>query len=187
MPHGPYLLCTVAPHISMLHVQYRVAIYCYVRIYYMVTSLLHLLPCLYVTADASNMLVSGPLGALAWHHVFGVCLFLWAGYHQNKCHHILADLRRRPKPEVTSCSSGSYSVPHGDWFTYVSSPHYLAEVLLYVGVSCVMFNQQWTNWALPCFSLLILTLSGKMTHNWYLETFDSYKKLGRRVIIPYIY
>ena len=142
---------------------------------------------LYLTADASNELVSGPLGALAWHHVFGACLFLWAGYHQNRCHHILADLRRRPKPEVASCSSGNYSVPHGDWFTYVSSPHYLAEVLLYVGVSSVTFNWQWTNWALPCFSLLILTLSGKMTHNWYLETFDSYKKLGRRVIIPYLY
>lgn len=144
-------------------------------------------PCTCITADASNELVSAPLDALAWHHVVGACLFLWGSYHQNKCHRILADLRKRPKQKGTSLNSGNYSVPYGDWFTYVSNPHYLAEVLLYVGVSCIVFSRLWTDWALPSFSLFILTFSGKMTHSWYLETFDSYKKLGRKVIIPYIY
>lgn len=139
----------------------------------------------FMTADASNEIVSSPLGALAWHHVIGACLFLWGSYHQNKCHHILADLRKRPRQEGSG--SGNYSVPYGDWFTYVSNPHYLAEVLLYVGVSCIMFSRLWTDWALPSFSFFILTISGKMTHSWYLETFDSYKKLGRRVIVPFVY
>lgn len=141
----------------------------------------------YVNADASRELVSGPLGALAWHHVFGVSLFLWASYHQNRCHHILADLRKTPRSQGASNGSRNYSVPYGDWFTYVSNPHYLAEILLYVGVSCVTLSWVWTNWAILGFSLFVLTLSGKLTHSWYLETFDVYKKLGRKVIIPYVY
>eukprot|EP00466_Bigelowiella_natans_P005598 jgi/Bigna1/63030/fgenesh1_kg.46_\ len=28
-------------------------------------------------------------------------------------------------------NSSRYSVPYGDWFQHVSSPHYLAEILIY--------------------------------------------------------
>ena len=141
----------------------------------------------YVNADASRELVSGPLGTLTWHHVFGVCLFLWASYHQNRCHRILADLRKTPRSERSSNGSASYSVPYGDWFTYVSSPHYFAEILLYLGVSCVTLSGFWTDWSIFSFTFLALVVSARATHLWYLETFDVYKKLGRRVIIPYIY
>lgn len=86
----------------------------------------------------------------------GTILFLWASYHQNVCHRILANLRG-PKAkstplskqdyavakkndngdlsssvtEVAAASKSAYKVPHGDWFAYFVCPHYVAEMLIY--------------------------------------------------------
>jgi hypothetical protein len=57
--------------------------------------------------------------------VLAITVFMWAWYHQKRAHSILADLR--------SGEDGSrgqlYRIPHGDWFRWVSCPHYLAEVI----------------------------------------------------------
>ena len=35
---------------------------------------------------------------LSWYHILATILFLWAGWHQYKCHKILADLRKTKSP-----------------------------------------------------------------------------------------
>ena len=44
---------------------------------------------------------------LRWYHVLAIMLFLWASYHQHRCHKILADLRK--PTEKPQASPSSYS------------------------------------------------------------------------------
>ena len=101
---------------------------------------------------------------LSWYHILAIALFLWAGWHQYKCHKILADLRktkpssnaptssdRKPPnsdqpPTINQPPDGGgggkreevvgpkYAMPVGDWFRYVSCPHLFAEILIYVAL-----------------------------------------------------
>ena len=107
-----------------------------------------------------------------------VLLFVWASLHQFKCHKILADLRKENK--------GVYGIPRGDWFNFVSSPHYFAEFLIYIalfmasgwgyflGLNCLY---QILNFSLIC---------TPPTHDWYLKKFEHYPKT-RKIFIPFIY
>ena len=44
-----------------------------------------------------------------------------------------------------------YSIPRGDWFSLVSSPHYLAEVVIYVGLALTMGLRNWSWWLVLAF------------------------------------
>ncbi|KFK41371.1 hypothetical protein AALP_AA2G121700 [Arabis alpina] len=41
-----------------------------------------------------------------------------------------------------------YVIPHGDWFGMVSSPHYLTEIVLYVGLLIASGRTDITIWLL---------------------------------------
>jgi hypothetical protein len=88
----------------------------------------------------------------------GLAMFCWASVHQYRCHAILYALRpssAQPQrhsyaiihssDEFNLCTMGhkkiffcSYSIPRGDWFELVSSPHYLAEILIYAAIGIVL-------------------------------------------------
>ena len=53
-------------------------------------------------------------------------VFVWAWRHQFIAHKIFARTKRQ------AASAGGYGVPQGDWFNYISCPHYAAECLLYL-------------------------------------------------------
>ena len=71
--------------------------------------------------------VPKPLAAL------GSLIFLMGeignGYH----HHLLAGFRKEPKTEFNTSSNGKYIFPHGGLFEYVSTPHYLFELVTWFG------------------------------------------------------
>merc|ERR1719305_622066 len=79
--------------------------------------------------------------------LFAIGLFFYAWIHQLEAHKIFASMKRK--------SSSSHSVPHGDWFKYVSCPHYLAEILIYLSqvmilgvkhrTACLIFGWVLTN------------------------------------------
>ncbi|KAL4037824.1 hypothetical protein IC575_001424 [Cucumis melo] len=58
--------------------------------------------------------------------------------------------------------SEEYRIPHGDWFEVVSSPHYLAEIVVN------------------------LAFAAAETHRWYFRKFDDYAG-NQFAIIPYVY
>ena len=128
-------------------------------------------PVLSLSINMSSVPVSLPVSTLS------VVLFSWASFHQYKCHVILAELRAE--------QSSVYGIPYGDWFEYVSSPHYLAEMIIYIsifissggglllGANCLY---QFLNFSLIC---------TPPTHYWYLKKFDNYPK--RKILIPFIY
>jgi len=118
---------------------------------------------------------------LRWYHVCGLLVFSYASFHQYKCHFILANIRSGQK-----CNSSHYGLPKGDWFELVTSPHYFAEILLYIGITMVQgFKNVWT--VMPVISTTLLLLIGaKLSHEWYTEKYGQFIQ-RRRALIPYIY
>ncbi len=77
-----------------------------------------------------------------------ICCFNSFSKHQHQCHKILANLRQdnnnnskkknddddegHDNDDNKRTQSAHFGIPKGDWFCFVSSPHYLAEMLIYV-------------------------------------------------------
>lgn len=138
------------------------------------------------TSDSSPSV--GMSSFLHWYHVLALCLFLWASYHQHVCHKILAGLRTtREKGEGQADRNNKYSQPDGDWFEWVSCPHFFAEILIYVAMLlCFVVSDVWSAWWLVVvYVVSTLSLSARQMHIWYLQKFEDYPT-QRRAIIPWI-
>jgi 3-oxo-5-alpha-steroid 4-dehydrogenase 3 len=62
--------------------------------------------------------------------IISVLLFAVGRFHQSVCHNILASLR-------SLSGSDAYFIPFGDWFSVSASPHYTAELLIYLAL-CIL-------------------------------------------------
>ena len=166
----------------------------------------------------------------AWQHVLGTALFLWGSLHQWRCHVILARLRQAPqskllqpghKPESTvgqhtkhiSADAGTgedadaitvrgakYHVPKGDWFELVSCPHFLAEIIIYVGLALVLHGGEThihdpvhadieagsIMWLVVFTAFLNLAFTAMQTHHWYRQQFGDRYPAHRRAIVPFL-
>lgn len=114
--------------------------------------------------------------------VIAVGVFLWAFVHQFRAAVILANLRKNKEGKVVNTK---HKVPSGDWFEYFSSPHLVAEMLMYVSLSVLLWpNSAWR-------FVLVWVLANQvetalLSHWWYKSTFKDYPK-GRKALIPFIY
>lgn len=103
----------------------------------------------------------------------------------NLYHHwLLAQLRS--KPEKKSDSSKKYVPPQGGLFSSVAAPHYLFEVIGWLGIGLVA---QQLNAILVAFSMAsYLAGRAKSTNDFYMETFnDSEWPRSRKAILPGIF
>ncbi|PON36972.1 3-oxo-5-alpha-steroid 4-dehydrogenase, C-terminal [Parasponia andersonii] len=121
-----------------------------------------------------------PLVKLGWLQWIGAAIFFWGWIHQHHCHAILGSLRES-REQVDE-----YVIPHGDWFKFVSSPHYLAEIVLYSGVLVASGARDVTVWLLFVFVVANLAFAAAETHRWYLRKFENYPR-NRLAIIPFVY
>ena len=91
------------------------------------------------TLEPLETLAATALGAL------GVALFALGNHRQHECHVILARLREPSAPASSARDADAdavaararrsrYFVPRGGWFERVSCAHYLAEIVLYLGL-----------------------------------------------------
>ncbi|GAB2220184.1 hypothetical protein Droror1_Dr00007827 [Drosera rotundifolia] len=78
------------------------------------------------------------------------------------------------------------SITYGDWFDMVSSTHYLAETVIYVGILVANGGMDLTVWLLFVFVVANLSFAAGETHRWYRRKFDDYPR-NRYAIIPYVY
>ena len=113
---------------------------------------------------------------LTVHFTMGALVFL-TGFVM----HFTADrtIRRLRKPGETA-----YRIPHGGLFRWVSSPHYLGEIL------------QWTGWAILTWSLAGVAFAlftfcnlaprAISNHRWYQERFPDYPG-DRKILIPGVF
>ena len=116
-------------------------------------------------------------------HLLGIVVFIWASWHQSRCHKILAELRQ---PTRSVPRSNNYKIPYGDFFEYVSSPHYFAEILIYMAFNIVQGGDNRRLWLMLVFVIQNLTLGATVTQQWYLKKFENYPK-NRYIILPFIY
>lgn len=121
-----------------------------------------------------------PIIRLRWYVWVGAAIFLWGWIHQRRCHEILGSLRDNTEQVE------DYVIPYGDWFEYVSSPHYLAEIVIYGGLVIASGGADLTIWLLSGFVVANLVFAAAETHRWYLRKFDNYPR-SRFAIIPFLY
>ncbi|KAG2705837.1 hypothetical protein I3843_05G065900 [Carya illinoinensis] len=121
-----------------------------------------------------------PLVKLGWRQWVGAVIFFGGWVHQRRCHAILGSLRDHVE------QVDEYVIPHGDWFEIVSSPHYLAEIVIYASLVVASGGADLTIWLLFAFVVANLVFAAAETHRWYLRKFDNYPS-NRFVIIPFIY
>ncbi|XP_043713866.1 polyprenol reductase 2-like [Telopea speciosissima] len=121
-----------------------------------------------------------PLTKLGWCQWIGATIFIWGWIHQSHCHSILGSLREHSE------KTDEYVIPHGDWFEFVSCPHYLSEIVIYAGLLVASGGSDLTIWLLFIFVVANLTFAAAETHRWYSQNFDNYPR-NRHAIIPYIY
>ncbi|KAJ0428476.1 putative polyprenol reductase [Helianthus annuus] len=121
-----------------------------------------------------------PLLRLRWYAWIGALIFLWGWVHQFRCHVILGSLRNKPE------NLNEYAIPHGDWFEYVSSAHYTAEIVIYGGLLVASGGRDLSLWLLFAFVVANLGFVATLTHAWYLQKFDDYPR-KRRAIFPFVY
>ncbi|XP_059490244.1 polyprenol reductase [Neocloeon triangulifer] len=114
--------------------------------------------------------------------IAAVGIFLWAFIHQYRTAVILADLRKDGKGKVVTTK---HRIPEGDWFEAVSSPHLLAEILMYLTLTMLLWNN--TCWLFILVWVLVNQIeTALLSHWWYKDTFKDYPK-ERRALIPWIF
>lgn len=105
----------------------------------------------------------------------GITIFAFGYFLNKKSDSILKNLRIN--------NPGSYQIPYGWGFRYVSMPNYLGEIITWVGFAIAA-------WSLAGVSFVVFTMANLVpravaNHKWYLETFKDYPK-NRKAVIPHI-
>jgi 3-oxo-5-alpha-steroid 4-dehydrogenase 1 len=75
----------------------------------------------------------------------------------------------------------TYRIPEGGMFRWVSSPHYLGEIIQWTGWAILTWSLAGAAFAL--FTFCNLAPRAVSNHRWYRERFAEYPA-GRRVLIP---
>ncbi len=109
----------------------------------------------------------------AWFYV-GVVLFVF-GQAGNFYHHkLLADLRK---------NSLDYFIPKGGLFAYVVCPHYLFEIVAWLGIA--LLSRHLAAWMVLLFIICYLTARALRVLKWYHEKFKEFPK-DRKAILPFV-
>jgi len=112
----------------------------------------------------------------SWQFAGGLILF-YAGYAINvHSDNILTKLKRG--------KDGGYVIPFGGMFRYVSSPHYLGEVIEWMGWALLTWS--WAGLAFAVYTFANLAPRALSHHKWYRGHFDDYPK-NRKAFLPYLW
>ncbi|ETE62774.1 putative polyprenol reductase, partial [Ophiophagus hannah] len=138
-----------------------------------VNSCRRLKECLHVSIYSGG---TAPSLTVRWFHVLGLGMYCWASVHQHRCHVILANLRKDKSGKVSSLD---HSIPFGDWFELVSSPHYFAEFLIYTSMAVTFGFYNLTWWLVVAYVFFNQAVSAVLCHEYYLNKFKHYPKFRK--------
>ncbi|KAI8345984.1 hypothetical protein B0O80DRAFT_503867 [Mortierella sp. GBAus27b] len=149
-----------------------------------------------------------------WQCLLGLGLFLWGSWHQHRCHVILANLRKPSSSQETKSTKSAtqegtkettppqeYKVPFGDWFEYLVTPHYSAEMVLYFGFYLMVSSESPATTLLFAWVWVVVNLGiiARETDQWYKSRFGpayagtlttaAGQSLPKRraILIPFVY
>ena len=119
--------------------------------------------------EDTSWLVSGPF-------IIGTAIFYLGMFINKQSELILSRLNRT--------SNGEYSIPTGGWFSHVSNPHYLGEIIEWLGWAILT----WSLGGLAFFAFTCANLIPRAVtaHRWYKGHFEDYPT-ERKAIIPWIW
>ncbi|KAM5282026.1 polyprenal reductase isoform 1-T2 [Hipposideros larvatus] len=162
---------------AMIHI----VLYCFGLVYYILVGLTVLSQ---VPMDGRNVYVSEKnlFMQARWFHILGMMMFIWSSAHQYKCHVILGSLRKNKAGMVIHCK---HRIPFGDWFEYVSSPNYLAELMIYISMSVTFGFHNFSWWLVVTYVFFCQALYALLTHRFYKSKFVSYPK-HRKAFLPFL-
>ncbi|KAK6233735.1 hypothetical protein QUC31_006141 [Theobroma cacao] len=106
----------------------------------------------------------------------GIVLFL-IGISGNFYHHYLLS-------KLRANGSKDYKIPRGGLFELVICPHYLFEILGFVGMSLI--SQTLFSFSASLGSAMYLTCRSYVSRRWYLSKFEDFPKQVK-ALIPYVF
>lgn len=109
----------------------------------------------------------------------GIGLFL-LGISGNFYHHILLSRLRTNNKE----SEKQYKIPQGGLFNWVICPHYLFEIIGFLGVSCI--SQTLYSFSYAFGTAFYLMGRSFASRKWYEDKFDDFPK-SIKALIPYVF
>lgn len=114
-----------------------------------------------------------------WVVAAGAVVF-YAGWFINvKCDTILTNLRKPGEKK------GTYHIPHGFLFEYVSGANFFGEIVEWWGYALASgFALHATVFAVT--TTLVIGIRAVHHHQWYLTKFDDYPS-SRKAVIPFLY
>jgi hypothetical protein len=83
-------------------------------------------------------------------------------------------------------SGGVYRIPHGGLFEYVSCPHFLGEIVEWMGF-CIACQGSLASLSFWVWTMANLVPRAMGTHQWYQRKFpEEYPSLQRKAIVPFL-
>ncbi|XP_013417166.1 polyprenol reductase [Lingula anatina] len=122
------------------------------------------------------------IGLITWYHIVGVIMFALASWQHQVAHVTFANLRKTEG----KVRNYAHRIPRGGLFEYVSSPHYLMEIIIYLAFATVVGLRNISVWSVFVFVLLNQAVCAILTQKWYLDNYKTYPK-SRKTLIPFIY
>lgn len=114
-----------------------------------------------------------------WHleprFIVGIMLFATGIFVNLRSDNLLISLRNN--------HSGTYQIPKGSLFRYVSCPNFLGEIMEWLGFALMV-------WSLPALSFFVWTAANLIPraldhHRWYRRTFSDYPP-ERKALVPFL-
>lgn len=133
-------------------------------------------------ADSRYGLIFATSSITSWQW-FGAALFMLCNREQHLISKEIAALRKAPDGSGLIFNY-AHGVCYGGWFEYISCPHFLFEIGIYLSLWMVL-PHAYTFQFLVIFVVVNQLFAGQITHRWYRRTFKTYP-LNRKAVIPYI-
>jgi hypothetical protein len=137
----------------------------------------------------------------SWWTLTGATFNLWAQYQQFRHHSVLANLRRFPSAKK---ERSTYHLPTSGWFRWITCPHYLAEIFIYLSFGVVLwgdaeesdldppsnllemfliFGQRHCHWFLLLWVTTNLAVSALNNYDWYKK---NHSNLTQSALVPFL-
>lgn len=117
---------------------------------------------------------------------YGLSAFIIGEIGNLYHHYLLSTLRKESGKGETKTAlptKSNYSVPKGALFEFVTMPHYLFELIAWLGIAII--SQDFNVFMVFASMFTYLLTRAKATKIWYLKNVDNYPS-ERKVLIPFL-
>jgi 3-oxo-5-alpha-steroid 4-dehydrogenase 1 len=182
----PFMIQPRSP--TPIHVMLLANAYCCFNGTLQASTWIRFAPTLFAKVTVSNLLAD-PCSPAAIVSAVGILLFISGMIINMKSDYALVALRRQT-------AAGSYSIPRGFAFEFISCPNFFGEGVEWLGYAITAAGLSGacicSTAGLVGASFFLYTLSntfprGVKHHQWYLNTFkEKYAQLNRKAVIPFL-